>query len=102
MRFFLTGLLLALSPQANAANQVCNFQISNQYWVEKSCRVGDVVTGNEITDGVLKVKCGRPLVLCNFAPQPALSTPHPEAGQLVDDQNFNARTKDPSSPQPID
>jgi hypothetical protein len=39
--------------------------VTTKYLVEKTCRVNDVMIGAEIQDGVLKVQCGHPIVLCN-------------------------------------
>ncbi len=90
LRFFFAGFLL-LSGHAQAAElrtvgNLCNFQISAQYWAEKSCRTGDVVTGSEMADGLLKVKCGRPIVLCNLASESNPSKAGTKAGNDVAEQ----------------
>jgi len=55
----------ALADSNPSAKDLCNVQVTTKYLVEKTCRVNDVMIGAEIQDGVLKVQCGHPMVLCN-------------------------------------
>ena len=63
--FCLAGTVNA--GEAAPSNTLCNFQITSQYWADAACRIGDVMVGAELADGALKIKCGRPLVLCPIA-----------------------------------
>jgi hypothetical protein len=70
MKFFLSTFLFVIAGAAFAAdsrslNDLCNVQVTSKYLVEKTCRVNDVMIGAEIQDGILKVQCGHPIVLCN-------------------------------------
>ena len=55
----------AFADSTPSAKDLCNVQVTTKYLVEKTCRVNDVMIGVEIQDGVLKVQCGHPIVLCN-------------------------------------
>jgi len=55
----------AFADSTPSAKDLCNVQVTTKYLVEKTCRVNDVMIGAEIQDGVLKVQCGHPIVLCN-------------------------------------
>lgn len=55
----------AFADSTPPAKDLCNLQVTTKYLVEKTCRVNDVMIGAEIQDGVLKVQCGHPIVLCN-------------------------------------
>ena len=69
MKKNLCTLILALSSVGFAGEvnkDLCNVQVTTKYLVEKTCRVNDVMIGVEIQDGVLKVQCGHPIVLCNL------------------------------------
>ncbi len=55
----------AFAESNPSAKDLCNVQVTTKYLVEKTCRVNDVMIGAEIQDGVLKVQCGHPIVLCN-------------------------------------
>jgi hypothetical protein len=67
--FFSTFLFviagLAFADDSRSLNDLCNLQVTSKYLVEKTCRVNDVMIGAEIQDGILKVQCGHPIVLCN-------------------------------------
>jgi hypothetical protein len=70
MKLFLCALLFvtagaAFADHSRPLKDLCNVQVTTKYLVEKTCRVNDVMIGAEIQDGVLKVQCGHPIVLCN-------------------------------------
>ncbi len=56
---------IAFADNSHPSKDLCNVQVTTKYLVEKTCRVNDVMIGAEIQDGILKVQCGRPIVLCN-------------------------------------
>lgn len=70
MRFFFSTFLFVIAgvtfaDDSRSLNDLCNVQVTTKYLVEKTCRVNDVMIGAEIQDGILKVQCGHPIVLCN-------------------------------------
>lgn len=70
MKFFFVPFLFVIAAAAFAddsrpSKDLCNVQVTTKYLVEKTCRVNDVMIGAELQDGVLKVQCGHPIVLCN-------------------------------------
>jgi hypothetical protein len=70
MRFFFSTFLfviagVAFADDSRSLKDLCNVQVTTKYLVEKTCRVNDVMIGAEIQDGILKVQCGHPIVLCN-------------------------------------
>lgn len=88
----LSLILLFITAGTSFAKEIaplkdlCNVQVTTKYLVEKTCRVNDVMIGAEIQDGVLKVQCGHPIVLCN-GPKDSESdseTEKPQAPQVAE------------------
>lgn len=62
---FMSLAATAFADDTPSNKDLCNLQVTTKYLVEKTCRVNDVMIGAELQDGVLKVQCGHPIVLCN-------------------------------------
>jgi hypothetical protein len=74
----------ALADSTPSGKDLCNVQVTTKYLVAKTCRVNDVMIGAEIQDGVLKVQCGHPIVLCNGPSGYESEGENPQSPQLAE------------------